>query len=79
MSTYLSCFIVSDFLFKNTTVDTNGIGEEFELRVFATPEQINKVNFALDVGKQIIEYYIQYFKIPYPLPKLGKFNVIRES
>ncbi|KAI8123273.1 Glutamyl aminopeptidase [Lucilia cuprina] len=70
MSTYLSCFIVSDFLYKTVQVDTKGIGEEFELRVFATPEQLNKVDFALAAGKTIIEYYIQYFKIPYPLPKL---------
>ena len=74
MSTYLSCFIVSDFAYKAVQVDTKGIGDEFTLRVFATPEQINKTDFALSVGKAIIEYYIQYFKIPYPLPKLGKFE-----
>lgn len=74
MSTYLSCFIISDFKSKNTSVDTQGIGDEFELRVFATPAQINKVDFALDVGKKVIEYYIQYFEVPYPLPKLGELS-----
>lgn len=77
MSTYLACFIVSDFLYKGDKVDTKGIGEEFDIRVFATPEQLHKTDFALKVGKTIIEYYIQYFKIPYPLPKLGKSNLER--
>lgn len=74
MSTYLACFIVSDFQSRDVVVDTKGIGDPFDLRVFATPEQINKVDFAVEVGKGVIEYYVQYFQIPYPLPKLGKLN-----
>ncbi|XP_059219771.1 glutamyl aminopeptidase [Stomoxys calcitrans] len=70
MSTYLACFIVSDFKSKDVKIDTKGIGEEFDMRVFATPEQLDKVDFALNVGKGVIEYYIDYFQIPYPLPKL---------
>lgn len=72
MSTYLTVFIVSDFLFKSVNIDTKGIGLPFELRVFSTPAQQNKVDFALDTGKAIIEFYIQYFGIEYPLPKLGQ-------
>ncbi|XP_058986730.1 glutamyl aminopeptidase-like [Musca domestica] len=70
MSTYLACFIISDFQSKGVTIDTKGIGEEFQMRVFATPEQLDKVDFAVEVGKGVIEYYVQYFQIPYPLPKL---------
>ncbi|XP_030370374.1 uncharacterized protein LOC115620994 [Scaptodrosophila lebanonensis] len=70
MSTYLACFIVSDFAKKTVDIDTNGIGESFIMSVYATPEQIDKVDFALDVGKGVIEYYINYFQIEYPLPKL---------
>ncbi|XP_053945174.1 glutamyl aminopeptidase-like [Anastrepha ludens] len=70
MSTYLACFIVSDFTSKSVEIDTNGIGSPFTLRAFATPEQIEKVNFALEVGKGVLEYYIQYFQIEYPLPKM---------
>ncbi|XP_039964988.1 uncharacterized protein LOC120777590 [Bactrocera tryoni] len=70
MSTYLACFIVSDFEYKSAVIDTNGIGNPFTLRAFATPEQLDKVDFALDVGKTVIEYYIQYFQVEYPLPKL---------
>lgn len=74
MSTYLACFIVSDFAHKAVKIDTKGIGDEFDMRVFATPEQLDKVDFSVTVGKGVIEYYVQYFKIPYPLPKLGKLT-----
>ncbi|XP_032306948.1 glutamyl aminopeptidase [Drosophila ananassae] len=70
MSTYLACFIVSDFSFREVEIDTKGIGDTFTMGVYATPEQINKVDFATDVGKGVIEYYIDYFQIAYPLPKL---------
>ncbi|KAL5285219.1 ENPEP.2 family protein [Megaselia abdita] len=70
MSTYLSCFIVSDFAFKKQTVDSRGVGSPFEIRVYSTPQQVDKVDYALYVGRSITEYYIQYFNIGYPLPKL---------
>lgn len=70
MSSYLSCFIVSDFKHEQQTVKANGIGDDFLMRVFATPAQLTKVDFALKSGVSITEYYIQYFKVPYPLPKL---------
>lgn len=72
MSTYLACFIVCDFQKKTTRINSHGIGEDVELRVFATPHQLNKVDLALDAAKIITEHYIQYFNIAYPLPKLGE-------
>ncbi|XP_073818639.1 glutamyl aminopeptidase-like isoform X2 [Musca autumnalis] len=71
MSTYLACFIVSDFAFKEKPVSgvlPNVPG--FNMRVFATPAQVDKVDYALNVGVGITEYYIGYFNISYPLPKL---------
>lgn len=72
MSTYLACFIVCDFVKKSAVVDAAGIGQNVELRVFASPSQLHKVDLALKAAKIITEYYIQYFGIEYPLPKLGK-------
>lgn len=71
MSTYLACFIVCDFDKKSSIIQSHGIGENVELRVYATPHQLNKVDLALDAAKIITERYIQYFDIAYPLPKLG--------
>ncbi|XP_026839621.1 glutamyl aminopeptidase [Drosophila erecta] len=70
MSTYLVCIIVSDFTSQNTTVKANGIGEDFTMHAYATSHQINKVEFALEFGQAVTEYYIQYYKVPYPLTKL---------
>lgn len=69
MSTYLTVFIVSDFV--STDADINpSIGDPFKVRCFGTPAQINKLDFALNVSVDVIQYYIDYFKIEYPLPKL---------
>lgn len=72
MSTYLACFIVCDFAKKSAVIESHGNGPNVELRVFATPDQLNKVDLALDAAKIITERYIQYFDIAYPLPKLGE-------
>ncbi|XP_017874509.1 PREDICTED: glutamyl aminopeptidase [Drosophila arizonae] len=70
MSTYLACIIVSDFDSQTGTVKANGIGNDFTMRAFATPHQLNKVKYALDFGIAVTEYYIKYFNVEYPLPKL---------
>lgn len=70
MSTYLSCFIVSDFTHTSTNFESGG--KQIPLKVYASPENLNKTQYAGEVGKKAIEYYIKYFNIPYPLPKLGK-------
>jgi glutamyl aminopeptidase len=71
MSTYLTVFIVSDF--KNRTGQVNvgkPVGKPLDLSIYATPGQFNKTEYAFDISKDIIEFYIQYFNIDYPLPKL---------
>lgn len=71
MSTYLTVFIVSDFQNISERV-TPTIGEPFDVRCFGTPTQIQdgKLDFALKTSVDIIKFYVDYFKIPYPLPKL---------
>lgn len=70
MSTYLTCFIVSDFVYTESFI--NPETDNIPFRVYARPSQLNKTSFANDVGKRVIEYFINYFQIKYPLPKLGK-------
>lgn len=48
-------------------------GKNIPLKVYASPENLNKTSYAGYVGQKAIEYYIKYFNIPYPLPKLGEF------
>ncbi|XP_053613169.1 glutamyl aminopeptidase-like isoform X2 [Plodia interpunctella] len=75
MSTYLACFVVCDFDFKETEVDSMGIGKNFVLRSFAQKGQTNKIDFALDIGKRVTEFYIKYYEVPFPLPKLDMIAI----
>ncbi|XP_017883945.1 glutamyl aminopeptidase isoform X3 [Ceratina calcarata] len=69
MSSYLACFIVSDFIALTKTA--NGLnGRKFPVSVYATRSQHQKGMFALEMGVKILEYYINLFRIDYPLPKL---------
>ncbi|CAG9864092.1 unnamed protein product [Phyllotreta striolata] len=69
MSTYLSCFIVSDFAHTETSFENKG-ASTVPLKVYASPDNLEKTKYAGEVGKKCIEYYVDYFQIPYPLPKL---------
>uniref|UniRef100_A0A182P2X3 glutamyl aminopeptidase n=1 Tax=Anopheles epiroticus TaxID=199890 RepID=A0A182P2X3_9DIPT len=69
MSTYLVVFIVSDFKFKDVLIIPEH-GNSFPLRVYATPFQQDNTEFALETARKIIEHYVRYFGIAYPLPKL---------
>lgn len=72
MSTYLTCFIVSDFTYTENFILPETYNIPF--KVYATPTQLDKTRFGTETGVKIIEYYIKYFGIPYPLPKLGIIN-----
>lgn len=69
MSTYLVAFIVSDFQYEEIQITPNN-GNPFPLRVYATPIQMSNVRFARETAAKVIMHYIDYFNIPYPLPKL---------
>lgn len=71
MSTYLACFVVCDFDHKETVINTGGIGKTFMLRSFAQKKELHKIDFAQDIGKRATEFYIKYYEVPFPLPKLG--------
>jgi aminopeptidase N len=44
----------------------------FQYEVWSRPEYIDQVNFALDYGVEVIDFYEDYFKVPFPLPKQCK-------
>ncbi|MBI2040219.1 M1 family metallopeptidase [Candidatus Microgenomates bacterium] len=65
MSTYLLAFIVGEF--ENIEGRTK---DGALIRVFTTPGKKDQARFALDVAIKSLEFYEDYFKIPYPLPVL---------
>lgn len=67
MSTYLACFIVCDFEHLPTLKSKRG----FDVNVYARAGQIHKMEYAQQIAVSTIDFYIDYFGIDYPLPKLG--------
>ncbi|NXC46791.1 ERAP1 aminopeptidase, partial [Penelope pileata] len=64
MSTYLVAFIISDFKSISKTT-TRGV----KISIYTAPEKINQADYALDAAVKLLEFYEDYFSIPYPLPK----------
>ena len=65
MSSYLLAFVVGE-LHKKTAHTTSGV----EVNVWATPAQSEEtLDFALDIATGSIDFYDEYFGVPYPLPK----------
>ena len=65
MSSYLLAFVVGE-LHKKTAHTNSGV----EVNVWATPAQSDEtLDFALDIATRSIDFYDEYFGVPYPLPK----------
>ncbi|XP_022814656.1 glutamyl aminopeptidase-like isoform X1 [Spodoptera litura] len=75
MSTYLVCFVVCDFDYKETDISSGGIGKNFKLRSYAQKQNLHKIDFAQDIGKRATEFYINYYEVPFPLPKLDMIAI----
>lgn len=60
-------FIVSDFLFKETTAK-----DGFKHRVFAKPTQIESAVFATDEGEKILRSIADYLQVNFSLPKMDQ-------
>ncbi|NXS53458.1 ERAP1 aminopeptidase, partial [Brachypteracias leptosomus] len=64
MSTYLVAFIVSDFK-SISKITSHGV----KVSVYAVPDKIHQAHYALDAAVKLLDFYEDYFSIPYPLPK----------
>jgi aminopeptidase N len=64
MSTYLVAFAYGDMLCKEAKTKDGVL-----VRTYATPENVQFTDFALDIAVKCLEFYNNYFDIPYPLPK----------
>ena len=65
MSSYLLAFVVGE-LHRKTACTKSGV----EVNIWATPAQSEEtLDFALDIATRSIDFYNEYFGVPYPLPK----------
>lgn len=64
MSTYLLAFAFGDMGYLEAKTKDGVL-----VRTYATPDNVKHTQFALDVAVQCLEFYNEYFDIPYPLTK----------
>ena len=64
MSTYLLAFVVGELGYKEA-ISKNGI----KIRTYATNNQVKHTGFALDVAVKCMDFYEDYYDIPFPLEK----------
>ncbi len=70
MSTYLLAFIVGDFEYIEKKSKRGVI-----VRVYTTPGKIHQAGFALDTTVKCLDFYEEYFDIPYPLNTLDMIAI----
>jgi aminopeptidase N len=69
MSSYLNVFVAGELeLIEKKVGDT-------QVRVVATKGKAEWGRYALDATAQILQYYNDYFGVPYPLPKLDQIAI----
>ncbi len=68
MSTYLVAYVISNFESINDTTSKN-----IAVEVSARPDAISNGEgaFALNETMFIIDFFIDYFNVTYPLPKIS--------
>ncbi len=64
MSTYLVAFVVGELSYKES-LSKNGIA----IRTYAVANQIDHADFALEVAVKAMDFYEDYYDIPFPLSK----------
>jgi aminopeptidase N len=65
MSTYLLAFAYGELGYKAGVTN-----KDVEVKVYATPDKVNLTDFALDTAIRCLEFFEDYYGVPYPLPKL---------
>ena len=76
MSSYLVALIVSDFRCTTKIAPQAGPNGNLPISVCARPNvPIEHLEYSLDVGVNIIQYFQKLYNVPFPLPKCGTDNL----
>ncbi len=69
MSSYLNVFVAGELDFIESRVGPT------QIRVIATKGKAELGRYALEASAEILNYYNDYFGVPYPLPKLDQIAI----
>lgn len=72
MSTYLVAYCISDFEYKEATVDMK---DDVVFRIYARRDAMAQVDYAAEIGPKVLKFYEDYFKIKFPLPKIDMIAI----
>lgn len=70
MSTYLLAMIVGDLEYTETFTNN-----QTRIRVYSVQDKSSQGAFALETARRVLEFYNEYFRINYPLPKLDMIAI----
>lgn len=70
MSTYLLAFIIGEFDFVQGMTKNGTL-----VRCLSVPGKADQLTFSLDVGVRCLDWYNEFFGIPYPLPKMDMIAI----
>ena len=70
MSTYLVAFVIGEFDFVQTLTNHGVL-----IRVYTPPGKAEQGLFSLECAKKSLDFFDDFFAIPYPLPKLDMVGI----
>lgn len=74
MPTYLVAFVISDYQSIHN-YDLPLSPSEIHHRIFANENYIDKSQFGLETGIQMLNQLAEYFEYPYVMPKLDQIGI----
>ena len=74
MSTYLTAIVVSDFVCKSDKAITPLSGS-VDVSACARPTAIDELDYPLEAGVKILEFFEGYYNTIYPFPKCGNHSL----
>ncbi|KAJ3128775.1 hypothetical protein HK098_003541 [Nowakowskiella sp. JEL0407] len=69
MSTYLVAFVISEFESVSSWISLPNSGRNVTVSIWTQPGKKELGEYALEVAKKVLLFYMDVFKIEYPLPK----------
>lgn len=73
MSTYLVCFVVSQFEMKYSGIA--GKDKTFEIAIWSRPELVNSTEYAFNISVNTMNFLEEFLNVRYPMPKLDMFGI----